>query len=86
MIHSKITEEFQFPMTFRLGLMNEVMGPNSEFMKIGIIPCLLLQTLLIQEITLFRVLLDLNTVGKMAYLRLGNRMSRYSNMESGWRF
>ena len=30
---SKITEEFPLPMTFRLGLMNEVMGPNSEFMK-----------------------------------------------------
>ena len=61
---SKITEEFPLPMTFRLGLMNEVMGPNSEFMKNRIILYLLLQTLLIQEITLFKVLLDLNTVGK----------------------
>ena len=50
-------------MTFRLGLMNEVMGPNSEFMK-NRNHTLLLQTLLIQEITLFKVLLDLNTVGK----------------------
>jgi hypothetical protein len=30
---SKITEEFPLPMTFRLGLMNELMGPDSEFIK-----------------------------------------------------
>ncbi len=30
---SKITEEFPLPMTFRLGLMNELMGPDSEFIQ-----------------------------------------------------
>ena len=30
---AKITESFPLPMTFRLGLMNELMGPNSEFIK-----------------------------------------------------
>jgi hypothetical protein len=30
---SKITESFPLPMTFRLGLMNEIIGPNSEFVK-----------------------------------------------------
>ena len=30
---SKITEYFPLPMTFRMGLMNEVIGPNSEFVK-----------------------------------------------------
>ena len=30
---SKITESFPLPMTFRLGLMNEIIGPDSEFIK-----------------------------------------------------
>jgi len=30
---SKITEEFPLPMTFRLGIMNELIGPNSDFMR-----------------------------------------------------
>jgi hypothetical protein len=30
---TKITEKFPLPMTFRLGLSNEVVGPNSEFAK-----------------------------------------------------
>ena len=30
---SKITEQFPLPMTFRLGLMNELMGPDSEFIQ-----------------------------------------------------
>ena len=30
---AKITESFPLPMTFRLGLSNEVVGPNSEFAK-----------------------------------------------------
>ena len=30
---SKITDPFPLPMTFRLGLMNEIIGPNSEFIK-----------------------------------------------------
>ena len=29
----KITEYFSLPMTFRLGLMNEIIGPNSEYFK-----------------------------------------------------
>ena len=31
--YAKITEEFPLPMTFRLGLMNELMGPDSEFIQ-----------------------------------------------------
>jgi hypothetical protein len=30
---SKITESFPLPMTFRLGFMNEIIGPDSEFIK-----------------------------------------------------
>ena len=30
---SKITDYFPLPMTFRLGLMNEIVGPDSEFIK-----------------------------------------------------
>tara|TARA_B100000809_G_scaffold263180_1_gene315815 strand:+ start:268 stop:1296 length:1029 start_codon:yes stop_codon:yes gene_type:complete len=30
---SKITEPFPLPMTFRLGFMNEIIGPDSEFIK-----------------------------------------------------
>mgnify|MGYP000468727325 CR=1 FL=1 len=32
-IFSKITEEFPLPMTFRLGLMNQIIGPNSDIIK-----------------------------------------------------
>ena len=32
-VFSKITEEFPLPMTFRLGLMNQIIGPNSDIIN-----------------------------------------------------
>jgi len=32
---SRITERFSLPLTFRLGLKNDVIGPNSEFLNMG---------------------------------------------------
>ena len=32
---SRITEKFSLPLTFRLGLKNDIIGPNSEFFNLG---------------------------------------------------
>ena len=32
---SRITEKFSLPLTFRLGLKNDIIGPNSEFVNMG---------------------------------------------------
>ena len=32
---SRITEKFNLPLTFRLGVKNDIIGPNSEFMNMG---------------------------------------------------
>ncbi len=32
---SRITERFSLPLTFRLGLKNDIIGPNSEFFNLG---------------------------------------------------
>ena len=32
---SRVTEKFSLPLTFRLGVKNDIIGPNSEFMNMG---------------------------------------------------
>ena len=32
---SRITEKFSLPLTFRLGVKNDIIGPNSEFINMG---------------------------------------------------
>ena len=73
---SKITEEFPLPMTFRLGLMNEVMGPNSEFMKNRNHTLLVATDFINSRDYTVQSVIGLEYGWKeMAYLRLGNRMS-----------
>ena len=63
-------------MTFRLGLMNEVMGPNSEFMKNRNHTLLVATDFINSRDYTVQSVIGLEYGWKeMAYLRLGNRMS-----------
>ena len=75
-IYSQITEEFPLPMTFRLGLVNEVMGPESEFIKSDNHKLLLAVDGINSRDYTVQSVMGLEYGWKdMAYLRLGSRLN-----------
>ena len=73
---SQITEEFPLPMTFRLGLMNELMGPSSEFIKSDDHQLLVAMDGINARDYTVQGVVGLEYGWKdMAYLRFGNRLS-----------
>ena len=75
-IYSQITEEFPLPMTFRLGLVNEVMGPESEFIKSDNHKLLLAVDGINSRDYTVQGVMGLEYGWKnMAYLRLGSRLN-----------
>ena len=72
---SKITEYFPIPMTFRLGLMNELIGPDSEFMRNKNHKLIIaMDGINSRDYTLLAAVGMEYAWKDIAYIRLGNRM------------
>jgi hypothetical protein len=72
---SKITESFPLPMTFRLGFMNEIIGPDSEFIKNRNHRLLVaMDGINSRDFTLYGAVGVEYSWKDIAYVRLGNRL------------